>query len=878
MELKRQHIFNDILRGSGVYHSAILTCYSFDPLFYSHFFKPHLNTRGIGNQIVLVDACCLDKAKENEQLSTQIGESSFEGYTPLRMECSSGGVFHPKIGLFVGERRIAVIVGSGNLTYSGMSFNDEAWCAFNITSPDSPDAPVISAVWHYLRPLIVQQSLASASLQLDWMLENSELLRQVDGMEVGGLSLPDNQGQRFEFVANTAGTSIFSRIRSTVGQARVRAITICSPFYDAQGSALKHLFQAFSPERIDCLVLPDDGTLPYALSRAAFPAIRFYRFSIRDEAGSDAKSLPPFVHAKLIQIETSEGTVLAVGSANASIQALGDDTGGFSNDEADIIIRSDRARDYFRELGITRKDEIVELNGVKETRKTDEQPPVHREITIQSCELLEDGYHLRIGKGTAALVDLHLVTAFKKETVKRLDHLESGLLVTPFEGRSPAKTVFFSREGEQVSNQCGVIIHAEVEGRNLDRMLAPVNQLLETTTLESNFTKLLQFVHIEEETLPRLSSHVGEGRGGNERKQAEIVPNVITDEDLEHKVYRNRLSSSEGVNERILDRLAQLFATSLEEVSYSENPEDESSDQKRIDTGLPDTKDKGGNPKKEQPLIAEARAYFKRILSSFDKLSWGSDAYRNGRGKLDYATSLLRPPLYLRPQSSLSLSAVCIAVFEMCKIAQRGTFRDWREMQNYFLSIVGLYLLVFRRKPEGLSDAALKKMAQKHHNLVVFSLLLIAFWEEYDLRRRTLLRLLALNLFDSYKDDLSALKDAYEEVRRLMDEGLLRCQKRGIEMLEHCYESYLAFARSDKKPKDTLSPYVKHAIIYRNNYGFIQVEDIKYGKNAGSGVKLVDCTALAPGFPNYKYIRNRLLRGMLFSTSVSAYSTVFEQS
>lgn len=878
MELKRQHIFKDILKGSGVYHSAILTCYSFDPFYYSHFFKPHLNTCGIGNQIVLIDAFCLDKAKENENLSTLIGESSFEGYTPLRIECPHGGVFHPKIGLFIGEKRLTVIVGSGNLTYSGMSFNDEVWSAFSITSPDSSDAPVISAVWHYLKPLIEQQELASASLQIDWMLENSELLRRVNGMKAESLSNVDNQGQSFEFAANVDGVSIFSRLRSAVGEARVKTISICSPFYDAHGTAIKNLFQAFSPERMDCLVLPEDGTLPRALDRNALPEIRFYRFAIQDEDKGDSNSTSSFVHAKLIQIETTEGTVLAAGSANASIQALGGETGGFSNDEADIIIRSTRVRDYFQELGIVRREEIVDLSGVKETQKTDDEPPMYREVTIQSCELLEDGYHLKIGRGTATPVDLYLVTDFRKDTKIQLDHLESGLLIIQDRGNDSARTVFFSRNGEQVSNLCSVINRAEVEGRNLDRMLAPVNQLLETTTFESDFTKLLQFVHIEEETLPHLPAKSKQGWSGSAREHGEVEPHVITDEDLEHKVYRNRLSSSEGINERILDRLAQLFATSLEEVSYSENPEDEFSNQNRIDSGLPDTKDKGGKPKKEQPLIAEARVFFKRILSSFDKLSWADAAFRNGRGELDYTTCLLHTPHYFRAQSSLSQSAACIAVFEMCKIAQRGTFRDWREMLHYFVSIVGLYLLIFRKKPEGLTDAALEKLKQKHHNLVVFSLLLIAFWEEYDLHRKALLRLLALNLFDSYKDNLSELESAYNDYHRLIDQGLLNCQKNNVEMLEQSYKAYLSFTRSDEKPKDTLSPFMKKAIIYRNNYGFIQVEDIKYGQTAVNGARLMSVTAFAPGFPHHKYVRNRILRGMLFRTSVPAYSIVFEQS
>ena len=881
MELKRQHIFKDILKGSaGTYHSAILTCYSFDPFFYSHFYKSQLNVRGIGNQIVLVDAGSLDKAKENEQMSALPGDSAFTGYTPLRVDCRNGGVFHPKIGLFIGQKRLTAVIGSGNLTYSGMSFNDEAWCAFSIDSPEAADAPVIAHVWRYLKAFVQQQGLSCAELQLSWMLENSDLLQQVNKWEGGSLTQADSLGQRFEFIANSPNSSIFDHIRKAVGQAHVKTIRICAPFYDMKGTALKSFLRTFSPEKIECLVHPDEGALPLALNLEENPSIRFYRFNVEDKSESSAeKKERHFVHAKLIQLETSEGTILAVGSANASIQALGNETLGASNDEADIIIRSSRKRDYLAELKISPLSEIADFSSVKVTEKNADQKPVQREMVLRSCELLDDGYHLQLSKGSVNSVALHLVNDYGKEVIQHYDHLEAGALVIQPEDHFIARTVFLTRDGKQISNRCLIIRHAEVEGKNPDRMLAPISQLLETASSIQDFTSLLRYVQIEEETLPHVGVHAGSG--GAARKERTDAPRIITDEDLEHKVYKNRLAFSEMVNERILERVAHLFITSTEGVDYDEKPEDEPNDQKAKDSGLTVQNSKSSRPQKEPLLIDEARGYFKKLLGFYDKLSWENDIFKNERGQQDLTTCLKRKPAYIHHCSDLALSRVCIAVFEMCKIARHGTFAEWREMMGYFVSIVGAHLLIYRDTPEGVSEAVGKKIALKHHNLVVFSLLLIAFWEEYS-PRAILLRLLTLNLFDSYRDNLPELEKAYQDFQSLLEKGLLPTKRKSLKMIDACYRDYLSFVHAAQKPKDVLSPYLKTALIYKTHFGFIQLESIQYTQKVKSivkgPVKFIECTAIAPGFPKSIHFRNRYIRGMIPGTSLQASSTVIEQA
>lgn len=869
MEFKRQHIFDDILGGgSSTFHSAILTCYSFDPFFYANFFKPQLNARGICNQLVLIDANRLDEAKEDERFSFIPGVSPFEGYTPLRIECKSGGVFHPKIGIFIGEKRVTAIIGSGNLTYSGMSYNDEAWGAFSVSSADSLEAPVIAAVWRYLKVIIAQQNLSSAILQLSWMLENSELLQHLDAMESAETPEDDASGESFEFVANTASGSIFNRIVEKVGGDAVKKITICTPFYDVKGTALKNLQSVLSPLEIVCLVHPEEGSLPTELEQKAFRNIHFFDYKVSGEKHRN------MVHAKLFQIETTSGTMLAIGSANASIQAIGDTDRG-ANDEADIIIWSSRRRDYLKDLGIYRDEEIFDLSSVKKQEKSDEEKRSTPQVVIQSCELLDDGFHISIAKGPVWDVDLHLLDDFRKDYVVHLS-LENGASVIPNESGRLARTVFITREGVCISNKCIILISSEVERRNPDKVIAPIARLLETAKDSADFERLLQYVHIEEETSTKGSVRIASSDG---RKQETGSQREFTDEDLDKKIFRNRQATLEQINDRILDHLAALLFAAGDSNDYSEMPQDESTSQKDIDSGVPEEEEKpkgqmkNGRTQKEFSVMDEARGYFKKLLRHYDQLSWNRPDY----DKVGPAI-LIQKPYYVQAKTDLAYSAVCIAVYEMLRIAKCGNQDEWDEMMEFFVPIVGSFLLLYRELPASVTATTMQKITRKHRNLVVFSLLLLSFWKDYG-QRELLQKLLTLNLFDSYRDNLDELESVFAEYEDLLNKNIVLSEQESIDMIHQCYAAYRAFIQHKDTYKQLLSPSIDTAIIFRQSFGFLLMTDIGYSSQSTKERKVVVCNAIAPGFPELLPSRNRIAppRGLISKVTLIASAFVLEK-
>lgn len=850
MGLERQHIFEDILGdGSRVYHSAILTCYSFDPTFYSNFYKPELNARGIRNQIVLVDADRLDEATESERISSFSDTTPFSGFTPLRTICPAGGVFHPKIGLFIGAKRVTAVVGSGNLTYSGMSFNDEAWCAFSASTDELPEAAVIASIWSYLRSVIARQPMETAEMQLAWMVENSELLQRIISRTYPEPSTFSDNGEMFRFAANSDKGTILQGIIASVGREKVRKITVCAPFFDHDGVAILDLLNEFSPESVECLVKEKVGSLPVGLPLEAHPAVRFFLLT--------GKGFGPMVHAKLIQIETDNRTVLAAGSANASIQALGHD-GRYANDEADILICCNHRRDYIRELGIERGDAVSDLTDLGDSSEKDSVRRVKRDVTILGCELLEDGYHLILDKAIND-VDVAFESASrKKETVRQASLTAQSVIP---QSDTIYKMVSVEKNGVRISNLCNVIIKSETEKSNPNREFGPISPLIDNARNPEDFEELLKYVHIEEEGWKKSPSH-SKSHGDGDRKEAESGP--ITDEDLEKRVYRQRISTIQKVNDRILDRIFYVLTSPQEDIpDYREHPEDEEQKPEDIDKGRID---KGPSSRKEsspERVFTEmdgARKFFKRLVERYDDLTWKSESY-------DETGFLIRKPYYIQRKTDISLSAICIAVYKMCMVAKSGTRKEWNEMMEAFVRIVGAYLLIYRDPPSDMKPGSPSyiKIARKHQNLVVFSLLLIAFWDGYG-ERQHLPRLLALNLFDTYRNDPSLLDGVMQEFEELRKRKLIPSRDRNVDMIWESLAAYRLFIQNKEAKKERLSSSMEHAIIYRPSFGFVLLKDIVM-KPVISKQFPVFCTAIAPGFRT-----NRIL-----NTSLREVVTCYEQ-
>ena len=322
-------------KGSTVYHSAIITSFTFDPYYFSNYYMPQLRSRGIKNVIVLIDSSQYDKILED----TETFNCYRHDFALIRIHNKYNGVFHPKVSLYLGDNQALALIGSGNLTYSGMSHNKELWGAFCANNTAANEAVVIRDVWNYLSRIINSSSSKLAIQQLEWCKQYSAAIRDFEPIE-------SPQQSKFKFLHAEPQKSIFDKIKEIVN-GEIQTIKVIAPYYDMKGSLINELKKTFNPKKIKCAIDESYGYIPNKMEDV--DKINFFHWhEIYDSEGrqESAKRL----HAKAIQFETSGGTFLVFGSANATSAAFGLNT-HFFNDEAIIILQSAN-EDFFSGLGI----------------------------------------------------------------------------------------------------------------------------------------------------------------------------------------------------------------------------------------------------------------------------------------------------------------------------------------------------------------------------------------------------------------------------------------------------------------------------------------------------------------------------------------------
>src|SRR5690625_1557650 len=143
--IERRNILSLIGKDSRKYHSCLMTSFSFDYLFFEQRIMHTLRVKRVQNVVVLVDGNNLEKA--NELLS---GQECVRGDTYSTCPAYAQGAFHPRMLMLVGERTGLLLIGSGNLSSSGLSTNDEIWAAFQLSDSDNDNAFMFGSAWAYL--------------------------------------------------------------------------------------------------------------------------------------------------------------------------------------------------------------------------------------------------------------------------------------------------------------------------------------------------------------------------------------------------------------------------------------------------------------------------------------------------------------------------------------------------------------------------------------------------------------------------------------------------------------------------------------------------------------------------------------------------------
>ena len=779
---------------SNVYHSAVLTCYNFDSIFFESVYLPSLRSLGITNVIVLMDAGMYDNLLADS--SYVCHKVSLLNYTLVRQENSHHGVFHSKITLLLGEEEGILVVGSGNLTFCGLSNNEEVWNAFHVAGNKSVHYPLLLKTWNYIKD-VMNNAPSLVWKQLGWISEQS-LWLQDDGYE-DVVTL--ESGEECSVIYNSATNRIIDNITEAIGDSVVEEITIIAPFYDTEGNALTELQKRFRPSRMNCVLDLERQSAPFVLLESNTD-IAFFKHSA-----------PNPLHAKIIEFISSNGTWLLSGSANAGSMALGLNDSVF-NDETCVLIHNIGRKNNIEELGI----QYEPLNA--DDRKSIERPKQNSselstiKTTLKACEEKDEKLYLYFShsgiKGYLVILDKTQKIIYKEEIISEQTFelsMDESLL-------EQSHVAVLMDNGIGVSNRCLIIKELHVESCNPDPKRRKLSSLLNDNSLLQNLSHILGYIEFDERD--KKSASVGVGTKSSPKNKEDII--VAQERFNELKDSSLSISMHSGV--RILAYLQQILFNrgdieksddDLLEIDKEENSNDDGTlvyNRQKIEvSSIADDAYK---------MRADIVTFLKKMQQCL--LDKTADMSIHG-GK---NTPIESPKLIALPGLNVS-SAFAVAsrsvIILMNKYGSNVT--KWFEVRNLLVKCAGLFFSLYANavpKDDNIRNRKIRELI-KEASVDLFSALSF-----FDFKRNDAsLPIVVLNCLDflKEKEDLHLFISLYEE--QLLRLNIENIRQTTVDRIQKVVKIYL---NGDVPVRDFCSD-DSVVYLYKKGYGFLLVDNIK---------------------------------------------------
>ena len=270
-------LFYEIKKNAD-FHSLVMTTFSFD---FHHFeaqvFK-QIKQKGITNVCLFVDEKMLDESIgfATGNLKGLSSQYSVNGI-------ASKGVFHPKIALFVGEKEIMLLQGSGNITAGGHGKNHELFSVLYATTEDTVQLPLIIETWNYIKNS-TQNVKGFSQEKLVWIENNAPLLSKLKSKNHTFYKLSDTIEAALLY---NEKTGIFKQLTSLIKNQEVNKIKVVSPFYDENGALLLSLSKAFKDCSIEAYLQDNKGIHPHKMETQK--NITFYSWDATERASKTFK-------------------------------------------------------------------------------------------------------------------------------------------------------------------------------------------------------------------------------------------------------------------------------------------------------------------------------------------------------------------------------------------------------------------------------------------------------------------------------------------------------------------------------------------------------------------------------------------------------------
>lgn len=294
----------DALSEHQDFHSSIFLTYGADLTFFEDAILPILWDKGCRHNLIFMDGeRYIDTVNDLRGSISKIGHRYL--VVPIRLGRFQS--FHPKLVLFLGIERARLLVGSGNLTFTGYGHNHEVFTCVDWT-PDQPEWQYLcTQAWQVIRTIMQKwghsqeaRNMLHTSEQLSpWITHSPQVSTEIQLLH--SLDIP-----------------LLEQIEQALDGANVQKITVVVPFLDEQAAALNALYEHFRPTTLQ-LVLQDHHavgnitTLGGLLKSGNW--LKIHHFCQVDENQR-------YLHAKIYIFETDNVTYAVTGSANCSQVAL----------------------------------------------------------------------------------------------------------------------------------------------------------------------------------------------------------------------------------------------------------------------------------------------------------------------------------------------------------------------------------------------------------------------------------------------------------------------------------------------------------------------------------------------------------------------------
>ena len=288
----------DVING-GKWQRALFTTYALSLSFFESILLRSLRQVGC-QEIWVVSDVQGYRGSLIERRSQGVGQEFRLVPVALRQ-----GVFHPKCIYLVGSQFDALVIGSGNLTFGGFGRNLEVLEVLLSTTTPS----VFGDFAGFLTAVETRNGKDLQCPDVGWVQTFRECALRSAG------SAPQASQEQPRLI-HTVESSVVSQLPGRVAGLAVKDLTVMSPFFDPDGSAVHKLADALGCTKVRIAIPPNERK-----SNFPFKDARKWGQSI-EPVWIDSHALKRPLHAKWIEVRGESATAVLSGSINATTAAL----------------------------------------------------------------------------------------------------------------------------------------------------------------------------------------------------------------------------------------------------------------------------------------------------------------------------------------------------------------------------------------------------------------------------------------------------------------------------------------------------------------------------------------------------------------------------